>query len=106
MRASDPDPESSIVLLLLMSFVLTVNGVVIARRARQRGDAESRSVRPSATGGEDVHALLDFDAHQRAQHDAARWRALVESGQATAPAADPAATTASGVGTAVRTGPS
>ena len=76
---------------------------MIARRARQRGDEEASSAR-GGTGTElDVHTVLDLDARlealERAQHDAvdaARWRALVESGQVTAPAAEAASATSSG----------
>ena len=59
----------------------------------------------------DPHSVLDLDARlealEQSQHDAvdaARWRALVESGQITAPASDAPTTAASGTGPAMRNG--
>ena len=69
----------------------------IAITQKQRGQAVPAVREPSVPVNElDAHQVLDLDARlealERAQHDAvdaARWRALVESGQVTAPAAAP-----------------
>ncbi|WP_412063036.1 hypothetical protein [Rubrivirga sp. IMCC45206] len=76
---------------------LLLSTVVVATRSRQR---ETPAVpTPSVPVDEfDPHTVLDLDARlealEKAQHDAvdaARWRALVESGQVTGPGAEPIA---------------
>ena len=109
LTAGDAEPLAIAAVLSLVA--LTISSTVLVRRSRRRGDAEATPVRASERDEIDVHAVLDFDARlealERAQHDAvdaARWRALVESGQVTAPASDPPAAAASGVSAASRNG--
>lgn len=90
LTAGDIEPLAIAAVLSLVA--LTANSVLLVQRSRRR---QSKSTPARAQGGEmDVHTVLDFDARlealERAQHDAvdaARWRALVESGQVTGPAA-------------------
>ncbi len=98
---------------LLAMAVGAVNlGVTYRRRKRQATSPHRDPVRLGAQADEmDVHAVLDFDARlealERAQHDAvdaARWRALVESGQVTGPAADPTASRDTAPGSSIRNG--
>ena len=109
LTAGDAEPLAIAAVLSLVA--LTISSTVLVRRSRRRGDAEATPVRASERDEIDVHAVLDFDARlealERAQHDAvdaARWRALVESGQVTAPASDPPAAAASGPRAASRNG--
>ena len=88
------DIEPLAIAAVLSLIALTISSAVLVRRSRQRDDLRAEPVRATTKDEMDVHAVLDFDARlealERAQHDAvdaARWRALVESGQVTAPAA-------------------
>ena len=102
--------DSALIVFFVAAFALAVNSAVVANRSLQRGDGPATRDRPSADEM-DARAVLDLDARlealERAQHDAvdaARWRALVESGQITAPASEAPTTAASGTGPALRNG--
>ena len=103
------NPTLYFTFFLAAPLALVVNSLAIVRRSA-RGSAENQRG-AEETGELDAHTVLDLDARlealEQAQHDAvdaARWRALVESGQVTAPASDPPASTASATGAAMRNG--
>ena len=89
-------PNAYVSLLLVPTIALTASSVSIIRRAKRD---KGKTPRGSSRSGElDAATVLDLDARlealERAQLDAvdaARWRALVDSGQVTAPAAGPEA---------------
>ena len=106
----EPASDSALIVFFVVAFALAVNSAVVANRSRRREDVPARRDAAAATEM-DPHTVLDLDARlealERAQHDAVdanRWRALVESGQVTAPAAGSTDTTTSGAGAAVRNG--
>ena len=93
---ADGDEDLAVVTFFILCITLAVNSAVIARRSRQRDDAPRRdSRRQDAEVDElDARTVLDLDARlealERAQADAAdaaKWRALVESGQVSGPSA-------------------
>ena len=105
--------------MAFLALMLTITGLVLSSIAIARKDRQSQPAALPVPQSEtaaladelDPHAVLDLDARldalERAQHDAvdaARWRALVESGQVTAPASDVPTSAASGAGPAVRNG--
>ena len=94
----DPDGWG---IAVLAAFALAVNSVVVAVRDRGKASGRARSrtgARESVVESEvelDAATVLDLDARlealERAQADAAdaaKWRALVESGQVSGPAAE------------------
>ena len=103
------NPSIYFIAFLAAPLALVLSSMAIARRAEQGGaDRDGVTEQTSEMNAETV---LDLDARlealERAQHDAvdaARWRALVESGQVTAPASDPPAAAASGARAASRNG--
>ena len=90
------DSEGAQIALAVSVFTMMVNGGWVIRRGSQE---PGRAVQGRADAGDptlDARQLLEIDqrieALELAQHDAAdaaRWRALAESGQVTAPAAAP-----------------
>ena len=100
-------------LALLAAIVMAiVNGGWIIRRGSRGATAEREAEAPPARAPEpdelDARAVLDLDARlealEQAQVDAARWRALVESGQVTGPAADVPGSAVGSAGSALRNG--
>ncbi len=99
MAFASADEDALMVMAMLAMLTSVINiGVAIHNRSRVEEPAkmEKRSTR---TDEMDVHRVLDLDARlealEKAQHDAAdaaRWRALVESGQVTGPGAEPLTT--------------
>ena len=92
LESQHPEPMS--MGILLAAVALVANSVRVLRRA----PSPPRERRPTRTSTDDLDArtILDLDARLEALEqaqadaaDAARWRALVESGHVTAPAADP-----------------
>jgi len=85
--------EVLIVGAMLAMVTAAANGAVLIRRRRSERAARRDRSRAAEADEMDVHRVLDLDARlealERAQHDAvdaARWRALVDSGQVSAPA--------------------
>ncbi len=106
----EPASDSALIVFFVVTFMLAANSAVIASRSRRRDDVQDQRGQ-DASNEMNPHQVLDLDARlealERAQHDAvdaARWRALVESGQVTAPASDAPTSAASGTGPAVRNG--
>ena len=102
-------PDIYFVAFLAAPLALVLSSMAIVRRT-ERGGADRDAV-TEQTSEMNAETVLDLDARlealERAQHDAvdaARWRALVESGQATGPASDAPTSAASGTGPAVRNG--
>ena len=100
-------------LALLAAIVMAiVNGGWIIRRGSRETPAERKVEASPARALEpdelDARAVLDLDARlealEQAQVDAARWRALVESGQVTGPAADVPGSAVGPAGSALRNG--
>ena len=84
-------PTAYVGLLFVPAFALMASSVALIRRAERDKEATHRDASDNA--GLDAREVLDLDARlealERAQVDAvdaARWRALVESGQVSAPA--------------------
>ncbi|WP_420454026.1 hypothetical protein [Rubrivirga sp.] len=101
------EEEVLIVGAMLAMVTATINGVVLHRRR----DREPSKKRARPVDELDARTILDLDARLEALEqaqadaaDAARWRALVESGQVTGPAADATGTTTGGPGAALRNG--
>ncbi|WP_412067517.1 hypothetical protein [Rubrivirga sp. IMCC43871] len=93
------DEDTLMVMALLAMITAVLNIGVLIHHSRTRVGEPTPAMRVETTMDElDVHAVLDLDARlealENAQHDAvdaARWRALVESGQVTGPGAEPLA---------------
>ena len=111
LASQDRDPMT--VALMVSVVTAMINGAWVIRRGS--GQARTRdAATPSGSGPIDeldARAVLDLDARldalEQAQTDAvdaARWRALVESGQVTGPAADGPGALASSAGAALRNG--
>ena len=103
------EPRAHVSLLLIPPLAIIANSVVLLRRSERGQATASRGM--ERADELDARTVLDLDARlealEQAQHDAvdaARWRALVESGQVTAPASDPPAAAASGARAASRNG--
>ena len=84
------DEETLIVGAMLAMVTAAINGVVLYRRRKR----EPSTTRARPVDELDARTILDLDARLEALEqaqadaaDAARWRALVESGQVTGPAA-------------------
>lgn len=92
LAAQHTDPMT--VALFLAALAMFANGISIVRgRGRELGPRRERQAAP--LDELDAATVLDLDARLEALErahadatDAARWRALVESGQVSAPAAD------------------
>ena len=88
--------EGTSIALVLSIVTLMVNGGWVLRRGAREATPPAADRTPTALPDElDARAVLDLDARLEALErahadaaDAARWRALVESGQASAPAAE------------------
>ncbi len=96
--AVEGDQDFGLLVFALLCVTLTLNMTTLFRRARQRDDApRHRSPhRVSEADEMDARTVLDLDARLEALEraysdaaDAAKWRALVQSGQASGPAAEP-----------------
>ncbi len=103
--ASD-DSDMLMVGAMLAMATAAINGVALYRRRDREPSTKSQPVDEL-----DARTILDLDARLEALEqaqadaaDAARWRALVDSGQVTGPAADGTGTTDSGPGAALRNG--
>ena len=89
--AVEGDEELGIMVFFLASVALALNTTVLVRRAREREDGARRGSEDEM----DARTVLDLDARlealERAQDasDAARWRALAATGQASGPADEP-----------------
>ena len=91
---------------------LIVSSIAVTQKDRRpRAFSREPAAPLNASDTLDARTVLDLDARlealEKAQHDAvdaARWRALVESGQVTAPASETPASAASGSGPALRNG--
>ena len=90
LTAQHLDPMSAALALTLVSGL--INGGAILRRSRR---SETSIQRVADADELDAHHVLDLDARLEALEraygdadDAAKWRALVSSGQASAPAAE------------------
>lgn len=88
------DEEMLIVAAMLTMAVAVVNLGALYRRRNRVSPPRDRARDTPEVDEMDVHTVLDIDARlealERAQHDAvdaARWRALVESGQVSGPTA-------------------
>ncbi len=106
------DEETLIVGAMLAMVTATINGVALIRRRDRDPEAARAKARRRAPADElDARTILDLDARLEALEqaqadaaDAARWRALVESGQATGPAADAPDAARDSAGSALRNG--
>lgn len=89
LSAQHLDPMSAALALTLVTTL--VNGGALLVRGRRAGPAAPRAAEADAL---DAHHILDLDGRLEAleraygdANDAAKWRALVASGQASGPAA-------------------
>jgi hypothetical protein len=87
----ESEGDAGMVVFLFVAVAAFVNSLVIARRARSAEPAAARADEFDARTVLDIDARLE--ALERAQtnaDDAAKWRALVASGQVRGPAPEPA----------------